>query len=164
MVDPTSTEFGTTWLADIIAYTFMLLEERWRIVCMGKGHDKGYLLVAGPLSGGELSDLAKRFFPQSLSHLGIPGPGFRRSMTVARGMSEQFRKTYEQVEPTVISGTENTQREQTNEGASSHDTQSGCPTPQISPVPPPTLVTASTPSRLFRIITLITGCLATSTT
>lgn len=122
-------ESGTTGLADIMAYNLMLLEEHWKIVWVEKGRHQGSLLVAGPLSGDELSDLTKGFFPQSLSFLGIPGPGFRTSI--------QTHKTNHEVEPTFISGTENTQHKQ-NEGGPSLSTRRGCPSPRIPLILPPT--------------------------
>ena len=98
---PEKRQSGPFWLADIMAFTFTLLEERWEIVCVGELLNKGDVMVAGPLSSNEVSDLGRGVFPETLLYLGKPGPRFAAAATLARRMSEPALNMDQEVMPTV---------------------------------------------------------------
>lgn len=94
----------TILAAETMAYIFTLLEERWQIAYVGVLLNEYDIMVAGPLSSSEISDLDKGVFPNTLSYLGKPGYRFGASEKLARRKSAPALKLDQHVEPTIGEG------------------------------------------------------------
>lgn len=128
----------TTLAAETMAHIFTLLEERWQIACVGGLLNEYDIMVAGPLSSSELSDLAMGVFPNTLSYLGKPGYRFGTSGKRARRMSAPALKPDQHVELPVGEGAEEAHDGYGNDDALSQDTRREEHGSKLYPSAPPT--------------------------
>ncbi len=135
----------TMYAANAMAYLFTLLEQRWQIVSVGRLLNQCDIIVAGPLSGSELSDLARGVFPITLSYFGKPGYRFSASGRLARRMSAPALKLGQHVESTAGEGSGEAQDDYRSDNDLSQDTGREDRSSRL--YPPTTLTTPTIPLR-----------------